>query len=86
MAYGVRKEAQLVYSTALMEHPTAFDKILVDFTKEVTENGKKYPEAKYYATSSVIDENAQTNALLFELDGTKPSSGTITINVNGTIT
>ena len=84
MAYGVRKEAQLVYSTALMEHPTAFDKILVDFTKEVTENGKKYAEAKYYANTT--DDTAKTNVVLFELDGTKPSSGTITINVNGTIT
>ena len=75
-AYGVRKEAQLLYSTALMEHPTSFNKIEVTFSGGVA-------TTSYYQTATsdpVVDD------LKFELDGTKPSSGTITINGNGTIT
>ena len=75
-AYGVRKEAQLLYSTALMEHPSSFNKIEVTFSGGVA-------TTKYYqtATSTPI-----VNDLKFELDGTKPSSGKITILGNGTIT
>ena len=74
-AYGVRKEAQLVYSTSLIEHPNTFDKIEVGFN-----NGNI--TTSYYETSS---SSAIVDEVKFELDGTKPTSGTITIHGNGRI-
>lgn len=90
-AYGVRKEAQLIYSTALMEHPTAFKQITVDFSKSMNKDGgavadgdKSYPETVYFKDDA--DTTGSKTTVLFELDGTSPSAGKIAINGTGTIT
>ena len=80
--YGIRKESQLLYQSTLMDGET-FDRIVVDFSKDMTVSGKTYPETKIYASSASTGENAR---LPFEIDGTKPTEGTVTIYGNGTIT
>ena len=74
-AYGVRKEAQLVYSTALIEYPNSFDKIEVGFN-----NGNITTSYYETSTSSAIVDNIK-----FELDGTVPTEGKVTIYGTGKI-
>ena len=81
-AYGIRKEAQLLYQTTMMGRAGAFNKIEVDFSKTMEKDGKTYVETKLYETASSAGE---TNKVFFEADGTMPTNGKITINGDGTI-
>ena len=81
-AYGVRKEAQLLYQTTMMGRAGAFNKIEVDFSKTMEKDGKTYVETKFYENASSAGE---TNKVFFEADGTMPTNGKITINGDGTI-
>ena len=70
-AYGVRKTAQLYYQTALMEEPAGLtNDITITFGTG--------------ATNPTITNGI--SGVDFELDGTKPTAGTITISKTGTIT
>ncbi len=81
-AYGVRKEAQLLYQTTMMGRAGAFNKIEVDFSKTMEKDGKTYVETKLYETASSAGE---TNKVFFEADGTTPTNGRITIHGDGTV-
>ena len=81
-AYGVRKEAQILFQSSSMGRAKTFDRIEVDFSKKVTVNGKEYIETKLFETSS---GTAITDQIFFELDGTEPTNGKITIRGTGKI-
>ena len=81
-AYGIRKEAQLLYQTTMMGRAGAFNKIEVDFSKTMEKDGKTYVETKLYETASSAGE---TNKVFFEADGTMPTDGKITIHGDGTV-
>ena len=80
--YGIRKEAQLLYQTTLMSE-TKFTKIEVDFSKTMTKEGKTYPETKIFTTTN--SEGIEANNP-FEIDGTIPTNGKVTIMNSGDIT
>lgn len=75
-AYGVRKAAKLYYQTALMEDIEGFNGDTITFSK--SGDVITYTSTKY-ATQDALKKAG------FELDGTIPSSGTITISADGTI-
>ena len=81
-AYGIRKEAQLLYQTTLMDRAGSFNRIEADFSKKMTVNGKEYVETKFYATAS---SEGTTDKAIFEVDGTKPTNGKVTIHGDGKI-
>ncbi len=81
-AYGIRKEAQLLYQTTMMGRTGSFNKIEVDFSKTMEKDGKTYVETKLYETASSAGE---TNKVFFEADGTTPTNGRITIHGDGTV-
>lgn len=73
-AYGVRKAAQLYYQTALMEDVAGFGGDKITFASDGT------------YTSTVYSDQKKLEQAGFELDGTVPTAGTITIAADGTIT
>ena len=85
-AYGVRKAAQLFYQTKLIDDINGFtDDITITFT---TSNGTTtYAGTQGTGTGAVSYTQAQLNAAGFNIDGTVPTSGTITISAtNGNAT
>ena len=81
-AYGVRKEAQLLFQTTLMNSLDNFHKMEIDFSETMEKNGKTYVKTTMFKTSnsSGVDANEP-----FEVDGTAPTHGKITIYGRGKI-
>lgn len=69
-AYGVRKTAQLYYQTALIDNPNGFDNAI---------------EIKFTSADAAPTITNGITGVEFELDGTKPSAGKITIATDGKV-